>query len=184
MKIVIYALAALLAFALTLAGALAVTGNLSGEALARIAGGDPAPGLPAPGAPAVSDPLSPVAQQLKRREDALLEREARLKTWEAQLIQREGSLESLRKELESLQKQLNTTVAEAEADRKSRLEAVAITIEKMRPERAAERLLGLPTEEAAEILVLVRDKARGKIIEAMDADQATRVLRVMQERPI
>jgi flagellar motility protein MotE (MotC chaperone) len=182
MKYLIFLLVAVLVFGLTLAGALAMTGNLNGEALARMVSGDTAPDLAAPGAAAPSDPLSPLAQQLKRREDALKEREDRLKTWEAQLLQREGSLEQMRTELEALQKQLNATVDEADAERKSRIEAIAITMEKMRPERAAERLLGLPTEEAAEILALVKDKSRGKIIESMDADQATRVLRMMQER--
>lgn len=184
MKILIYLLMAVLAFALTMTAALAMTGNLSSEALARIVSGDPTPDLSGRPTAGPSDPLSPLAQQLKRREDALRDREARLATWEAQLLQREGSLETMRRELETLQKQLNTSVDEAETERKGRLESVALTIEKMRPERAAERLLGLPTEEVADILILVKDKSRGKIIESMDADQATRVLRMMQERPL
>lgn len=182
MKYVLYLLIGLVVFGITLVTALAVTGNLNGEAIAALTGSAPAP-VAAP-EPAGSDALGPLAQQLRSREADLNAREMKVKEMEVQLQQRQASLEKMRTELETLQKQIGGAMDEADTERETRVQSVAITVEKMKPDKAAERLSALPAEEAAEILALVKDKSRGKIIEAMELEQATRILRMLQESPI
>lgn len=182
MKYVLYLLIGLLVFAVTMVTALAVTGNLNAEALAALTGAEQE-AMPATETPD-SDTLGPLAQQLKAREAALNAREAKVKDMEMQLQQRQAALEKMRTELEGLQKQIGGAMEDADTERAARVQSVAITLEKMKPDKAAERLVSLPAEEVASILALVKDKARGKIIEAMDPDQATRVLQMLQESPI
>ncbi len=178
MKTVVMALIGLLSFAATLVLSLYLTGNLSTDALQRVFGQAP----PAPIEAAPPDPLAPLVQQVKRRENALQQREQELKRRESQVAQREQELAQLQKRLEDLQKQIDDSLADAEKERKVRLETVASTISVMKPDKAAERLEQLPIEDVAEILHLVKPKERGKIVEAMTSDRAGLILRALQER--
>ncbi len=183
MKYVLYLLIALLVFGITMVTALAVTGNLNADAIAALTGGAPAETTAAAPESKSSDSLGPLAQQLKAREADLNAREAKVKEMELQLQQRQASLEKMRTELETLQKEIGGSMDDADTERATRVQSVAVTMEKMKPDKAAERLSALPAEEAAEILALVKDKSRGKIIESMEPEQATRILRMLQESP-
>ncbi|HEX73094.1 MAG TPA: hypothetical protein ENN65_07245 [Candidatus Hydrogenedentes bacterium] len=178
MKTVVLALIGLLSFAATLGVSLFMTGNLSMDAVQRVFGQAPPPPIEA----APPDPLAPLVQQVKRRESALQQREQELKQRESQLAQREQELTQLQKRLEDLQKQIDDSLADAEKERKVRLETVANTVAVMKPDKAAERLEQLPIEDVAEILHLVKPKERGKIVEAMTSDRAGLILRALQER--
>jgi len=178
MKILVYVLAALVAFGGTLAGLMAATGLLNQEALGQVMGQTSA--VEAPVARPVES-LGAFAQQLRQKEAALLEKEQALKAKENQINLREQSLLRLRQDVETMQAEVLGAVEAAEADRQEKLVAVAITLAEMRAERAAQSLNGFTPEDQAAILNLVpKPKDRGKILEAMEQDQARRVLQAMQ----
>ncbi len=177
MKKVLYVLVALVSFSAALAGALAFTGNLSRESLMRLIKQQPA--MTAQQEPE-KELLSPLAQEMKEREAALKAREQAVAEREAQVAQREKELEALRKDVEQIQKQIQGAFADEEQDRQVRLETIANTVAEMKADRAAQALEGMPVDEAAEILAIVEAKDRGKIVEKMDPEFATRVLSELQ----
>lgn len=181
MKILLYSLTGLISFTVALVALLALTGNLNKDAFDRLLNKQP-PVLATPSKPA--DSLGPLAQEMKRKEEALKQREQELKQREAQVGQREQELVQLRTQLEAIQKEIGGTLEDSEKDRQVRLETVALTLAEMKPSKAAERLESMPVEEAAEILNLVKPKERGKIVEAMTTEYATRVLRALHERKL
>ena len=180
MKIVLFAVLALISFVGALAGALAMTGNLSAEALTQVISGAPAAEEQHKAEPE-TDALGPLAQQIKKKENDLKEREQQLEQRESQIAQREQELTQLQKKLEDLQKQVNGGLEDAEKERRARIQTVAQTIEGMKSQKAAESLENMPPEDAAAVLGLVKPKERGKIVEAMKTEAATRVLRILQE---
>lgn len=177
MKMVLYGLVAVASFIVALAGALAFTGNLSKESLLQLIQQQPA--MDAQEQPE-KELLSPLAQEIKQREAELAQREKALAEKASQLEQREKELEMLRKDVEQIQKNIQSTFADADEDRKVRLETIANTVAEMKSDRAAQALEGMPVGEAAEILAMVDAKDRGKIVEAMKPEFATRVLSELQ----
>lgn len=184
MKILVYGMIAAISFVAVLAGLLAATGSLSRETLDRLSGKEAPVVAPPPQQQTLSDPLSPLVQQLKNKEEALKKRELELNERATQIDQRAQELDRLRTEMEGLQKQLQGAVQEADQERTARLQSIAITIAEMKPDKAAERLQGMPPEDIAEILTCMKPKERGKIVEALETSLATRVLRALQERKI
>lgn len=178
MKTVLYGLIAILAFLVSLVLALALTGNFSKEALNRLMNNEPE--MTAEAQPE-ADPLGPLAAQLKKKQEELKAREAELQAREAQLEQRAQSLAQLQTQLEEIQQKLYGSLEDAEAEQALRLKTIAVTVEAMKPDKAAERLAKMPPDDVAEILAQVKDKSRGKIVEAMDPEFATNVLRAMQD---
>lgn len=181
MKYVAMLLLALFFFAGTLAGALALTGNLNGEGMQRIMGNAPEV---AEATETKEDPLGPLARQLKNKEDELKKQEERLKQRESQLNTREQSLQELSDKLDALRMELNTNIDEAEMARQQEIETVATTLTEMKADKAAEALSNFPVEEQADILRKIeKSKDRGKILEAMRPEDATRALQAMQDSP-
>ncbi len=179
MKIVVLAMLAILSFAGAFGAALWATGSLSGEAVKP--SGQEGESSAKAASEEHGDPLSVLAQQLKKKENDLKERETQLQQREAQLAQREQELTQMQKKLEELQKQVMGGLDDAKKEREARLQTIAITLSSMKPDKAAERLENLPPEDAAAILNLVKPKERGKIVEAMKTEAATRILRILQE---
>ena len=183
MKPVLFGLVGLLSFVGVFVGSLAATGNLNKAALDRALKREPAmteAAGPGPATQAVSDTIGPLAQQLKKKEDALNEREKKLDEREAELAQREKDLEALRGQVETLQQEVKGEMNAQAGETQKKREAIALTIGEMKPDKAAERLKGLPTEDVAAILSGMKSKEAGKILEAMDAAEATRVFQLMQ----
>lgn len=168
-----------LSFALALGVPLAMTGNLSAPKIMAALKGEPA--LAESEAAVAPDELGDLAARLKKREAALNERERELRQLEAQVKRREEDLEQTRKRLEDLQTQLEGGLEEAAEERTMRIKTVALSISNMKADKAAEALSGMPPDEVAEILLEVRDRDRGKILDAMSPDRATRVLSALQE---
>lgn len=180
MKYILFLLLALLAFVGTLAGALAATGNLNGEALARLTGSaEDAGALPPPSEP---EPIGPEARRLQQKEDELRQREAALSARETQITTRERGLEDLRGTLESIQSGIQAGIEDQEQQRQVRISTAVNTISQMDAGKAAEALAGFQVEDQADILnQITKDKDRAAIIEAMPAESATRVLKELAE---
>lgn len=183
-KIIIAGLVALLSFAGTLVGMLAFTGNLSQEKLRALVSEDARAALQAEKQAeeeANTPRIGTLAFQLKEREKALNERSAALDAREKQLAQREADLEKTRAELETLQAAINETYDVAAEDREAQMKTIAITLENMEAEGAAQSLESMPTDEAAEILMSVKDKKRGEILDAMAVESAARILKEIRD---
>jgi flagellar motility protein MotE (MotC chaperone) len=181
MKILLYGLVAFLSFAIFLAIPLALTGNLTPEALQRAVSRQPDLTLPAEPAP---EPTGPLTQYLKKKEEELKRREQELRQRQAQLEQRESEFDQLRSNLESIQQDLYASLEGTEADRLLGFETIAITIAEMKPQKAAESIRALPIEDQAQILAKVKPKDRGKIVEAMPPEDAARVLSAIQQQAV
>ena len=120
--------------------------------------------------------LGTLAKQLNDREKQLIERGIALDERDKQLSQREADLEKARTDLEMLQKSIDASEDAATESRKTQLKTVAITLENMEPESAAERLETFPPDESAEILLSITEKKRGAILEAMSNEISARVI--------
>lgn len=180
MRIIIYAVAALLSFTGALAGALALTGNLKPENLDRVLGrGEPAAEqestLPE------EDALSSLARALRDRETTLARRETTLVERERALAKRESELRQLESTVEERIRDLNNLLGQADNEMIARRQTLADTFSRMDPKKAAEQLQSLPAEDSVAILRLIDDKSRAKILDAMNRDEATRILRLFQE---
>lgn len=164
----------------SLAGILAVTGNLSPELWKRMVAPAPAP---AATAPAPQDSLGPLAEALKQKETHLTLREQELRQREARVEQRERELDRLRADLEVLRVEISTAMDTADEEQQARRKTVADTLAAMRPENAARTLQSMGRDEVAAILNLVPARSRGKIMDAMkEQDVAAGVLQALQEQ--
>lgn len=180
MKLLLFGLAGLLSFVGSLVAILALTGNLSAEALARLRGREPeislSNPLPAP------DMLGSLAQELKSREARLKKWEDTLKQREAQLDQRESEIEKVRSATEEIRREISLSMDEKTEEHRKAVESSANSVANMKPSSAAEVLKNLPESDVAEILALVKDKDRGKILDAMDPRLVSKVLQSLQEQ--
>lgn len=184
MKLFLFGLVGLFSLVATLVGSLAVTGNLSQEkirglwdkeALAEAQAKEKA------NEEANAPTLGTLAQQLREREKELEARKVALDEREKQLDQREVDLAKTRTELETMQSAINESYGVAAEDKKSQLKTIAITLENMEAEGAAKSLETMPTDEAAEILMSVKEKKRGEILDVMSAETAARILKEIRD---
>jgi flagellar motility protein MotE (MotC chaperone) len=181
LRLILFLVLALLAFVGALAAMLALTGNLNQESLSRIINREEA--LP-PEPVQQEDSLGVLAAQLKAKEAELAAREEELDEQEKQIETRLQELQALQRQIEETSLQLQGVIDETDEEREQRMTTVATTVSAMKPDKAALALQGLPDDEVADILRKVKDKDRGKIVDAMDAERASRVLQELQQAPI
>jgi len=179
MKLILYLVLALLAFAGALVGATALSGNLSQENLKRLFS-KPAP-RPSAAQPSRIDAL---VQHLKDREAELDQREQQVREDEDRLAKREADLAALRTELLAVQAEIEDTLQTADEEHQESLTEVAANISKMKPANAVEVLTNWPREDVVAILRLIPDRQRVKILDTMDPNEATVLLQALQEAKI
>ncbi len=167
----------LIAFASTLAGLLAATGNLSQESLDALLGKAPPPTA----SDAEAQDLDSLTLQLKAERQRVQERQEELDRREKRLKMLQRDVEERRTELSSLLDEVKQGVDADEQSQDQRLQDVVKTVEGMESEKAAEVLGEWPVDEAAQILGLLSDRARGPILDAMDTDQVILILRALRE---
>lgn len=179
MKIVIWIVLFLVCFIGVLVGAAALTGKLSKESVMRMVKGEPEP-VAAP----IEEPddVGPVAQALKKRDEQLRAREESVAKEEEMIKLQQRDLETLRTETKELLDQLKQTIAERDTAREQRLQSIAKSIEGMKPANAAKTLEEFETEDAADVLRLIKEKTRGKILDAMAPEKAALLLQNLQSR--
>ena len=184
MKLVLLGLIGLLSCVATIVGSLYFTGNLSQanirglwdkEALAE----NQAKEKDAEESKAPT--LGTLAQQLNQRQKDLDARKATLDEREKQLTQRETDLDKTRTDLEALQASINESYGTAADDKKQQMKTIAVTMENMEPKGAAKTLESMPTDEAAAILMAVKEKKRGEILNAMPAETTARILKEIRD---
>jgi flagellar motility protein MotE (MotC chaperone) len=172
-KLIVYVLIPLIAFATTVVACLALTGNLSKEQILKIVGKAPAAEQ---AGEAPKEEADPYLRALQQREDALKKREAKLQESEAQIKKSQTDLDQLKTELEAVQKQIGDTLKNEDADAQKRISDVALSLSKMKPTNAAKTLDSWEAPDAAKVLRMVKDKERGKILDAMTPEKAATIL--------
>ena len=178
MKIVALVLAALVVFAGALTGVLAATGNLNGDAVARLMGKE-VKGKDA--LPPKSESADMLADENRKRQVDLDDREKKLAEREKQITQREKDLADLRTQLETMKAQVDGAVKNNEQERQTQMETIANTLVQMKPDNAAQRLEKFTPEEQADVLKrITKVKDRAKILEAMKPESAARVMQFLQ----
>lgn len=184
LKLIITLLIAILCFAGSLAGLLAYSGNLSKEGFNKLLSPKPAAQKTEEATTEKGDESSALAQALKQREEELDQREAKVREEEERLKKSRTDLESLRAELQNIQTQIGASVKAVDADRKKRMEDVALSLSKMKATGAAEVVSSWPVEDAIAILRLVKDKERAKILDAMKPEQSAALLLGLQDKKL
>jgi len=184
MKILLYALVGIVSFAACLAALLLVTGNLNQETLDRLMGGEaPKTEETATAATSASDELGSLADRLKQKEAALLKRETDLDQRETQLNERETNLQQLIAQMETLRAEIDATIEDREKERSARLQSIAVSMEAMKADKASQVLKELADEnpeDAARVFSLIKTEEGGKILDALDPSDATRILRELK----
>lgn len=178
MRVLVYALAALLAFAAGMLVPLALTGNLNAEGINRILGRAEPAELSAPR----EDPLGSLARKLRDREEQLRAREQQLEERLARIEQRERELDDTLEQLEEIQARLDERIAEEDAARMQRIEKMADIMAAMEPAKAAEDLESMTPDDAAEVLLLIKDRTAGAILDEMEPRKRVLIHQILQSR--
>ncbi|MCC6697694.1 MAG: hypothetical protein IT365_18850 [Candidatus Hydrogenedentes bacterium] len=181
MKALLYAVAALLSFVLALVGLMAYSGYLNKEGLEKLLGHNQ-PAAPTAAAEPGADDLSATANALKEREEELAAREAEIKLQQQRLEDTQAQMEELRGTLQELIAQLTESADLRDANEEARLKAVADSLAGMKPQQAALALEQWPPSQAAQLLLQVEDRVRGKILDSVNQDKAAEILKAMAER--
>jgi flagellar motility protein MotE (MotC chaperone) len=177
MKMAIYAIVVLLGFVGSLAGVLAATGNLSREGLDKILGKTP----PAAAEPEEEpDDLDPLLRAVREQQKKLEEREAGLKEREERVKTAEQDLAKLRDELSGMLQQYAENLDKVDADQEQKRQEVAMLLEKMKPDQAAEIIGAKEPEEAVQLLQLLPEKSRPKVMDKLAPEKAGAILDAMQ----
>ncbi|SHJ81267.1 Flagellar motility protein MotE, a chaperone for MotC folding [Malonomonas rubra DSM 5091] len=115
--------------------------------------------------------------KLGEREAKLDSREMQLKTLEAEVDKKLAAMQELRDELEKL---LNRKDQEEGV----RVEELGKIYEKMSPQKAARLIRDLDKDLAINILLGIKKKTAGKILDYLDPDIATELSRAFTEIPV
>jgi len=181
MKILILVVVPLFVFGATLLGVLAATGHLNQEAFQRIRGKEVVKEAQDGEKKVTADSLGALAEQLKQREASIAAKEKELAENETRLEARKKGLDQQTAELKTLMQQIDGNLAQAEQDRQAKIKAQALSVANMEAESAAKALESLPTQDAAAILLDVKDKQRGEILNTMTPEKAASILKALQE---
>lgn len=178
MRLVVYLVVAVVAFAAGMLIPMAIGGNLNMDAINRALGRSEPPATAAP----QEDPLGPLAQKLKEREEELEALEAELEERRARLEQRERELDDTLEQIQEIQARLDEQMAKEDAARLERLSKLADMVAAMDPGNAAEDLEAMAPEDAAEVLLLVKDRTAGSILDEMEPRQRALIHQILQSR--
>lgn len=157
---------------------LAVTGNLNAAALSHFLGRDE----PVESTADRADSLGPLAKEIILEQERLEELASELTEERDRLDQRERVMDERLNEIAQIQAEITSTIDTLDSDRQAAIQAIAKTMAAMTAQNAATDLESMSPEEAARILPLIKDRNRGRILDAMDADRRSLIIQVMQER--
>ncbi|MBN1957458.1 MAG: hypothetical protein JXQ81_07425 [Desulfuromonadales bacterium] len=115
--------------------------------------------------------------KLEERETKIAEREMRLKTLEGEVDKKLAAMQTLRDELVEL---LDRKAAE-EGERIGELSRI---YEKMAPQKAAYLIKQLDNQLAVELLLGIKKKVAGKILDNLDSETATELSKAFTEIPV
>lgn len=184
LKLIAVLLIALFCFAGSLAGLLAYSGNLSKEGIGKVLRPKTSDTKTAETQDETGDESSALAHALKQREEELDQRETKIREEEERIKKSRTDLEALRTEVQAMQTQIAASVKAVDADRKKRMEDVALSLGKMKATNAAKTVESWPVEDAVGILRFLKEKERAKILDAMPPEQASALLLGLQDKKL
>lgn len=107
-------------------------------------------------------------ERLSVREEQLQGRELQLKTLEAEVDKKIAAMQHLRTEL-------NELLDRRDAEENARIEELSLIYERMNPQQAAVLISELETDMAVNLLLGIKKKTAGQIMERLNADTAIRL---------
>ncbi len=186
-------LGVLVPLCLAVAGTLALTGNLSKEALGRLMHPEQATtptvtkeeAKPALGAVSAAN-FDAAAKGLKERSTEIERQELELKEKKQRVDLAQRDLDAVRadlkKSIDTIEKSMQTMDAQSAAA----LQEMATSVSQMKPDKARDTLLAMDKLEpgkAVKILRLIKERDRVKILNALEAQEAARFLSALEEMP-
>ena len=115
--------------------------------------------------------------KLDEREAAIATREMQLKTLEGEVDKKLAAMQQLRQELMTLLDRKEQVEGE-------RLGELSLIYEKMNPQKAALLIQDLDEQMAVELLLGIKKKTAGKILENLDPVKATELSRAFTDIPV
>lgn len=115
--------------------------------------------------------------KLDEREAEINSRELQLKTLAAEVDKKLAAMTKLRDELNKLLDQKENVEGE-------RVGELSLIYEKMNPQKAAQLIKDLDQELAVQLLLGIKKKTAGKILDSLDAKTATTLSKAFTEIPI
>jgi flagellar motility protein MotE (MotC chaperone) len=170
MRIVLYAVVAIVAFCATVVGTLYFTGALDKESLVRLKGSfSKAPQKVEEGTkPQQAAQEVSVATALREKEKQIAQREKELAEEKERLDQERAEFDEIMKKVDGSLKQMAKQVDSLGAEEAKQVSDLAKTYAEMRPEKAAKILQGMPVENSVNILKRIVPRKRAQIIEKME----------------
>lgn len=175
-KLIATLLGVVLAFLLAVVIPMAATGKLDKASIDKILGKEV---VLEPDEP---DPANSLLVSLDAERERLKEWESKLSKREEFLNLREQELSSTLNEVTQMQESIAAAMDTMDEDQQKRMMEVAKTLGTMKPNNAADDLESMTPEQAARLLPMIDERARGKILDAMDDLQhRSLILQIMQE---
>lgn len=115
--------------------------------------------------------------KISERESKIDTREMQLKTLEAEVDKKLATMQQLRNELVKLLDRKDKTEGE-------RIGELSKIYEKMSPQKAAVLIKALDYQLAVDLLLGIKKKTAGKILDNLDADTATELSKAFTEIPV
>jgi flagellar motility protein MotE (MotC chaperone) len=113
-------------------------------------------------------------ERLSVREEQLQGRELELKTLEAEVDKKIAAMQRLRNELSEL-------LDRRDAEENARIEELSLIYERMNPQQAAVLISELETQLAVNLLLGIKKKTAGQIMERLNAETAIRLSRAFTD---
>ena len=108
------------------------------------------------------------SERLGEREEQLEKRELQLKTLEAEVDKKIATMQQLRNEL-------NQLLDRRDAEEEERIFELSLIYERMNPQQAAVLISELETQMAVNLLLGIKKKTAGQIMERLNAETAIRL---------
>lgn len=176
-KMVVVVILVLAAFLAAILIPMGMSGKLTKESLDKLLGKEEPKPEEGPAKASKEDIL---VRAIKDREEELDQREAKVREEEDRIRKMQSDLDQFRNELLTLQMQIQEMVKAEDSNRETRLKDVAQSLGKMKPANAAQTLSSWTPDDAADVLRLVKERERGRILDAMQPEQASMVLKSIQ----
>lgn len=113
-------------------------------------------------------------ERLKSREERLDQRELQLKTLEAEVDEKIAAMQRLRTEL-------NELLEQRDEKEKARIEELSLIYERMNPQQAAILINELETDLAVNLLLGIKKKTAGQIMESLNPETAIRLSKALTD---
>jgi len=174
---------AIVGFLAAVVGMLAATGNLNKDAVAKLLGREVEVVADAP--PEV-DPSTGLVKELKTERERLTQKLKELDERDEQLNLREQEVDATLAEIQALHELINANMEKLDAAQDENLVALSKTLASMKAQEAAISLSAMEPKDAVKLLPLIKDRDRGKIMDAMsgkgDKENRDEIFRLMQEK--